>query len=227
MFCVVRFPLFCWCAPGVITKSRRQTCQYRPRSPLPVGDRPDPARPVVTAAALDSVTKAKSPYRIALIVKTRSDPFFLPMIAEFEQTTKRLGASAEIRAPAKEKTNQPALVQEMTGQDVNAICIVPDDSAALIPALVAAQKKGIIVINLLDRVDTNTAKAQGLRFDGYIGSEKAPPPAVLPDGSAAPPPEPRPDAIGRYGARMAVGLLNGDIPKSGEVLIPREVARTN
>ncbi len=131
---------------------------------------PTPA--VVTLADLDAVTKADSPYKIVLIVKTRNNPFFKPMIDAFEQTAKALGAEAEVQAPPQEmdKEKQFALVQTVVSKGVKAICIAPADSQAIVPALKAAQEKGIVVINLDNRVDNAAAAAQGLHLGGYVGA---------------------------------------------------------
>lgn len=127
----------------------------------------------VTLATLDAVNKANEPYKIALIVKTRNNPFFKPMIEMFETTAKELGASPEVQAPPQEmdKEKQFALVQDEVSKGVKAICIAPADSAAIVPALVDAQKKGVLVINLDNRVDAKAASAQGLRLSGYVGAD--------------------------------------------------------
>ena len=127
----------------------------------------------ITLADLDAVTKADAPYKIVLIVKTRNNPFFKPMIEAFEQAAKALGAEAEVQAPPQEmdKEKQFALVQTVVGKGVKAICIAPADSKAIVPALKAAQDAGIIVINLDNRIDAETAKAQGLALGGYVGAD--------------------------------------------------------
>src|SRR5688500_16080645 len=49
----------------------------------------------ITTAELDQVGKASQPYKLALIVKTRNNPFFDPMIKAAEQEAKALGVSLE------------------------------------------------------------------------------------------------------------------------------------
>src|SRR3712207_4717362 len=49
----------------------------------------------ITRAELDRVTKASRAYRLALIVKTRNNPFFDPMIKSAEATARSLGVSLE------------------------------------------------------------------------------------------------------------------------------------
>lgn len=127
----------------------------------------------VTLATLDAVKSAKKPCKVVLIVKTRNNPFFRPMIEEFEKTVTLLGATPIVQAPPQEMDyeKQVALVQEEVGSGANAICIAPADSKGIVPALVAASKKGVVIVNLDNRVDAQAAAAQGLQLAGYVGAD--------------------------------------------------------
>ena len=127
----------------------------------------------ITLAELDQVQKGTKPYRIALIVKTRNNPFFDPMIRGAEAEAKALGVQLDVQAPAQEtdKERQFAMVQDVTARGVDAILAAPADSKGIVPALKAAQEKGILVINLDNRVDPETARSAGLNLGGYIGAD--------------------------------------------------------
>ena len=131
------------------------------------------APPPVTAADLDAVERPGKTYKVALIVKTRNNPFFKPMIEAFEATARELGVEADIQAPPQEmdKEKQFALVQAVVGKKVDAICIAPADSQGIVPALKAAQDAGIAVVNLDNRVDASTALAHDLELAGYVGAD--------------------------------------------------------
>jgi ribose transport system substrate-binding protein len=61
----------------------------------------------------------------------------------------------------RDLSRQAALVDEMVAANVHAIVIAPADSKALIPALRKAQKQGIVVINIDNKLDEETlAKEQ-------------------------------------------------------------------
>lgn len=128
---------------------------------------------MLTQAELDGVSKPAKPFKIALIVKTRNNPFFDPMIKAAEEEAKALGVELEVQSPAQEtdKERQFALVQDVTARGVEAILIAPADSKGIVPALKQAQEKGIRVINLDNRVDADTAKSAGLELAGYIGAD--------------------------------------------------------
>ncbi len=129
-------------------------------APLPVAD-------------LNNVKRADKPYRLALVVKTRNNPFFDPMIKAAEAEAIALGATLEVQAPAQEtdKERQFAMTQDVTARRVDALLIAPADSKGIVPALKAAQDKGIPVINLDNRVDASIAQAAGLNLAGYVGAD--------------------------------------------------------
>src|SRR4051794_16126269 len=87
----------------------------------------------ITTAELDRVSKAGKPYKLALIVKTRNNPFFDPMIRAAEAEAKSLGASLDVQSPAQEsdKERQFALVQDVTAKGAQAILITPADSKGI------------------------------------------------------------------------------------------------
>jgi ribose transport system substrate-binding protein len=62
-------------------------------------------------------------------------------------------------------------VQDETAKGVQAILVTPADSKGIVPALKQAQDKGILVINLDNRVDKPTAAAAGLTLGSYVGAD--------------------------------------------------------
>ncbi len=127
----------------------------------------------ITTAELDKITKPNEVYKLALVVKTRNNPFFSPMIAQAQSEAKKLGMMLEIQAPAQEtdKEKQFAIVQDLTARKVDAILIAPADSKAIVPALKKAKDAGIIVINLDNRVDATAAASAGLQPISYVGAD--------------------------------------------------------
>ena len=127
----------------------------------------------ITTEELDKITKPNEVYKLALVVKTRNNPFFSPMIAQAQSEAKKLGMMLEIQAPAQEtdKEKQFAIVQDLTARKVDAILIAPADSKAIVPALKKAKDAGIIVINLDNRVDATAAASAGLQPISYVGAD--------------------------------------------------------
>jgi len=121
---------------------------------------------------LDAIAKADRPFKLALVVKTRNNPFFDPMIKAAEAEAKGLGAELNVQAPAQEtdKERQFAIVQDLTAQKVDAILIAPADSKGIVPALKQSTDKGTLVLNLDNRVDPDSSSAAGLNLAGYVGA---------------------------------------------------------
>ena len=129
--------------------------------------------PSLKQAELDAVPRAARPYKLALIVKTKNNPFFIPMIRAFEETAREMGVQAETQAAAQEASyeQQVALIQAEVAKGAQAILITPADSKALAPALKEAQAKGVLIINLDNRLDAASVKTQGLELGGYVGAD--------------------------------------------------------
>lgn len=145
---------------------------------------PPPSQPASTSTApaggemlkrdeLDAVTKAGRPYKIVLIVKTRNNPFFDPMIKAAEAEAKALGAEIKTEAPPQEtdKEQQFSIVQTVAAGKPDAILIAPADSKGIVPALKQAADKGTVIVNLDNRVDKPTASSAGLALGAYVGAD--------------------------------------------------------
>jgi len=163
---------------GLIVGCGKEEASAPSGSPAPSGTGEAPAAPAATGGALtqadlDAVAKSEKPRKLALIVKTRNNPFFDPMIKAAEAEAKALGVELEVQSPAQEtdKERQFALVQDVTARGVEAILVTPADSKGIVPALKQAQEKGILVINLDNRVDPDVAKSAGLELAAYVGAD--------------------------------------------------------
>ncbi len=161
---------FVACGKEPTTDSGGKVDNPKPNS-APVA--PAAAAPRLTSADLKTVTKAKKPYKIVLIVKTLNNPFFKPMVESFKKTCAELGVTGEVQAAPQETDvdKQAALVQNAASQGFNAICITPADSKALVPALKAAADKGIVIINVDNRLDAEALKSAGVTPGGYVGAD--------------------------------------------------------
>ena len=93
--------------------------------------------------------------RIALVMKTLTNPFF----AEMERGARRAEAELDIellvKTAAQETSieQQIAIVDDLIRDRVDAIVIAPGDLFKLIPVLAKARKAGIVVINVDNRLD--------------------------------------------------------------------------
>jgi simple sugar transport system substrate-binding protein len=96
---------------------------------------------------------------IAVIVKLEH-PWFDDMKIGIDQAAKELGVNAYMIAPAEaDAAQQVALIETAIARGVDAICVVPNDPAAIEPVLKKAQNAGIITIT------HEAPTAQNVSFD--------------------------------------------------------------
>jgi ribose transport system substrate-binding protein len=112
--------------------------------------------------------------RIALVMKSLANEFFVTM-AEGAKTHQAANAGTYrlivngIRNES-DLTQQVALVEQMVAQDVDAIVIAPADSRALVPVLAKAQRQGIVVVNIDNKLDDATLQQAGVDIP-FVGPD--------------------------------------------------------
>jgi ribose transport system substrate-binding protein len=136
------------------------------------GQKEQPAQP--KAAGEKAAPRATKPH-IALIMKAISNPFFKTMAEGATGAANKLSVRLTCLSVPKETDfeQQAQYVENMVAQNASAIVIAPADSKAIISALLEAQKKGIPIINIDNRIDTATAQAAGLKIVAFIGPDNA------------------------------------------------------
>jgi fructose transport system substrate-binding protein len=109
--------------------------------------------------------------KVGLITKTDSNPYFVSMRSAAEAEAKKKGAELTAAAGTADGDNdsQVTAVQNMIAAGVKAILITPNDSKAIVPTLLDAQKRGIFVAAL----DTQTEGNQGVDATWATDNTKA------------------------------------------------------
>jgi ABC-type sugar transport system substrate-binding protein len=111
---------------------------------------------------------------VAFVVPTLTNPFFVQMKTGAESAIAGQKATLLFQATTTGVENQAAqsdLVATLVARGIKALCIVPADSAGILPALKGANNASVTVINVDNRVDLKKAAAQGVRIGAYIGSD--------------------------------------------------------
>jgi ribose transport system substrate-binding protein len=128
---------------------------------------------VLTALVLAGCSQktAERKRSIALIMKASSNPFFAKMGEGAQKAADSLAVPLSIGTIPQETdiNGQIAIVENMIVQDVGAILIAPADSKAIVNVLKKAQDQGILIINLDNRIDAETAAGAGLKIMCYVG----------------------------------------------------------
>ena len=78
--------------------------------------------------------------RIALVLKTPNNPFFIDMQRGAEEAARRLGVRLVVQAPEREidVEKQMQIVENLVQTGVAALCIAPASSQGILPALAKA-----------------------------------------------------------------------------------------
>jgi len=113
---------------------------------------------------LQSAHAAGAP-RVALIMKSLANEFFQTMQDGAKVHQKEHSADYTLIANGiKDETDTAAqikIVQQMLVEKVDAIVIAPADSKALVPVLKEAADKGVIVVNIDNKLDDAALKEKG------------------------------------------------------------------
>jgi ribose transport system substrate-binding protein len=139
---------------------------------------------VVAAApfcTVDAMAQAASKPKVALVMKSLANEFFLTMENGAKDYQKHNASSFDlITNGIKNETDTAAqinIVEQMINSHVDAIVLAPADSKALVPVVKKAIDAGIIVVNIDNRLDPDVLKSKSLNVpfvgpDNRKGAEK-------------------------------------------------------
>ena len=138
-------------------------------------------RSVQTAAAIAvlgsfmaSPVWAQDKPKIALVMKSLANEFFRTMEDGAKAHQKANAAQYTLVANGiKDETDTAAqikMVEQMVAQKINALVIAPADSKALVPVIKAAIDKGILVVNIDNRLDADALKEKGIQVP-FVGPD--------------------------------------------------------
>ncbi len=143
----------------------------KPPAATPTGG---PAGPAASAPSSGPAQQpAGGSYTVALVMKAASNPFFETMRKGAEQAAQEEGIKLIPQTITDESSDQQQIdiVNAMVVQKVDAILIAPANSKSLIAPLLEAQKAGIKIINVDNRLDSETVAQAGLSLLAYVGAD--------------------------------------------------------
>jgi ribose transport system substrate-binding protein len=124
-----------------------------------------------TKPAPDPGTPARP--RVALVLKTLNNPFFIDMQKGAQEAATRLGVDLVVQAAEREVDvdKQMQIIENLIQTGVEALCITPSGSKEVVPAIAKANAARIPVVIVDTRVDAKAAAEAGIRLDGFVGSD--------------------------------------------------------
>jgi len=111
--------------------------------------------------------------RIALVMKTANNPFFIEMQKGAEEAAKRLNVELVVQAAEREVDveKQMQIVENLIQTHVSALCVTPSGSREIVPAIDKANKANIPVVIVDTRVDAKALSESGGKVATFIGSD--------------------------------------------------------
>jgi ribose transport system substrate-binding protein len=127
-----------------------------------------------TAAACnrtDSATTARP--RVALVLKTLNNPFFIDMQRGAEAAAKTLNVDLVVQAADREVDveRQMQIIENLIQAKVSALAVTPSGSREVVPAIGKANAAGIPVVVVDTRLDAKAAADAGVKTAAFIGSD--------------------------------------------------------
>lgn len=160
---------------------------------------------LLVAFSIVSPTHAEDRPKVALVMKSLANEFFLTMEDGAKAYQKEHAGEFDLVSNGikdeSDTGNQIRIVEQMIVSGVNALVIAPADSKALVPVIKRAMDAGIIVVNIDNRLDPEVLKSKQLSV-----------PFVGPDN--------------RKGARLVGDYLAGKLEAGNEVGIIEGVPTT-
>lgn len=107
--------------------------------------------------------QAEGQAEIAIVLKTLSNPFWVEMKEGIEKEAAAKGIKVDIIAASSEEDvqEQLRLLENLLSKGYKAIGIAPLSPVNTIPAVVEANKKGIYIVNIDEKIDMEQLKKSG------------------------------------------------------------------
>src|SRR6476659_7559326 len=130
----------------------------------------------IAAAALPGCNRAPaetSRPRIALVMKTLNNPFFIDMQRGAEDAAKRLDVDLVVQAAERETDveRQMQIVENLIQAHVDALALTPSGSREVVPAVAKANAAKIPVVIVDTRLDRKAAADAGVTTASFVGSD--------------------------------------------------------
>jgi ribose transport system substrate-binding protein len=116
---------------------------------------------------------AGSAPRIAFVMKTANNPFFIEMQKGAEEEAKKLGVQLIVQAAEREVDveKQMQIVENLLQTKVAALCVTPSGSREIVPAINKANAANIPVVIVDTRVDAKALSESNGKVATFIGSD--------------------------------------------------------
>jgi ribose transport system substrate-binding protein len=126
--------------------------------------------PAIASASTTVAASPQVPKKIALVMKTLTNPFFIEMEKGARRAEKEFGIELLVKTGSQETAieQQIQIIDELIQSKVDAIVIAPGDSQRLVPILKKAQSSGIVIINIDNQLDPTVVKSEQMQAVPFV-----------------------------------------------------------
>lgn len=138
------------------------------------GNEQPPASSAAPAASSEAAAETPSgEAEYAVILKTQSVDFWIKMKEGVEAKAEELGVKVDVYAAQSEEDTEGQLkiLENALTKNYKAIGVAPLSPVNLIPGVVEANKKGIYVMNIDEKIDADTLKNAGGSVIGFATTD--------------------------------------------------------
>jgi ribose transport system substrate-binding protein len=116
---------------------------------------------------------ADSRPRVALVLKTLNNPFFIDMQHGAEEAAKKLNVDLVVQAAERETDveKQMQIIENLIQARVGALAVTPSGSREVVPAIGKANEARIPVVIVDTRLDSKAATDASIRTVSFVGSD--------------------------------------------------------
>lgn len=119
---------------------------------------------------LQPLPKLQQGEKIGILVITLANPYWVSLKDSYERAAQELGVTVEVMAAPTENDAKSQLetLQAMVAKDYKGLIVSPIEPFNLVPGVLAANKKGIKVVNLGPGINVDALTQAGAHLDGRI-----------------------------------------------------------
>ena len=120
-----------------------------------------------------STTGSSGKPRVALVLKTLNNPFFIDMQRGAEGAAKELNIDLVVQAADRETDveRQMQIVENLIQAHVGALALTPSGSREVVPVVGKANASNIPVVIVDTRLDQKAATDAGVKVASFVGSD--------------------------------------------------------
>jgi ribose transport system substrate-binding protein len=128
---------------------------------------------IISLSCQRGAEQTGGPPRIALVLKTANNPFFIDMQKGAEEAAKKLGVNLIVQAAEREVDveKQMQIIENLIQAKVAALCVTPSGSREIVPAIEKANRAAIPVVIVDTRVDPKAMSESKGKIATFIGSD--------------------------------------------------------